>query len=301
MKNDGWIRLHRKIMDGPDWLSEAFTRAQAWVDLLLLANHKSRFIRRRGVMVAVDRGMVGYSERELAERWRWSRDKVRRFLMELIEREMIGRKDAEISISNATKSTEEKKEKSVGYDLFGVETIPKTIPKNQVFLHNQTKKTIPKKTSVSNLIYIINYERYQGNNTENHTEDHTEDHTRTRKLKNVKKYTENFFSEISELRNRYPDQDLIDQAISAIASTRKSNRIADSVLLAQLKAWVRYPTQQVQTGIRIYLDKDYAGQGKDEKYLLGIIRKQKPAPERELSGPKVREITPENIGELYAN
>jgi len=32
---------------------------------------------------------------------------------------------------------------------------------------------------------------------------------------------------------------------------------------------------QVEAGIRVYLEKDYASQGKDEKYLLGIIRNQK--------------------------
>ena len=77
--NLGWIRIHRKIMDTPEWLAEPFTRAQAWVDLLLLANHETGFIRKRGIMIAVERGQVGYSEDALSARWRWSRGKVRRF------------------------------------------------------------------------------------------------------------------------------------------------------------------------------------------------------------------------------
>ena len=81
--NTGWIKLHRAIMDHPDWLAEPFTKAQAWVDLLLLANHKTGHIRKRGILIEVQRGQVGYSEETLAARWKWSRDKVRRFLSRL--------------------------------------------------------------------------------------------------------------------------------------------------------------------------------------------------------------------------
>lgn len=76
------------------------------------------------------------------------------------------------------------------------------------------------------------------------------------------------------LRERYSDQLLIDQAFQAIRSTRKNGKVADSVLLAQLRKWEQYPVDQVEAGIKIYLDKGYAGQGKREDYLCGIIRKQ---------------------------
>ena len=91
MENDGWISLHRKIMDNKYWLSEPFTRAQAWVDLLLLANHKPGQIRKRGILIDVNRGQVGFSEESLAARWRWSRGKVLRFLSELKTGQQIER------------------------------------------------------------------------------------------------------------------------------------------------------------------------------------------------------------------
>ena len=86
------------------------------------------------------------------------------------------------------------------------------------------------------------------------------------------------FSQISELEKRYSDQETINQAFQDIASTRKSNRIADSVKLSILKAWERYAVNQVIAGIHTYLEKDHAerehiGEGKGESYLLGIIRK----------------------------
>ncbi|MDP1991017.1 MAG: hypothetical protein Q8K00_08330 [Syntrophales bacterium] len=123
----GWIKLHRAIMDTPEWLAEPFTRAQAWVDLLLLANHKASFIRRRGIMVAVERGQVGWSEESLAARWQWSKGKVRRFIAELTLLSQVSRKISE--------------------------------------------KSVPKKTSVSSLISITNYEKYQADGTKDGTED----------------------------------------------------------------------------------------------------------------------------------
>ncbi len=81
--NGGWIKLHRKIIDGPLWVGEPFTRGQAWVDLLLIANHKPGYFRSRGVRVDVDRGQTGYALETLANRWMWSRGKVVRFLREL--------------------------------------------------------------------------------------------------------------------------------------------------------------------------------------------------------------------------
>lgn len=72
-------------MDTPLYLSEPFTRMQAWIDLLLLANHKEGFFYVRGNKVVVGRGQIGTSSRTLANRWQWSRGKVERFLQDLEE------------------------------------------------------------------------------------------------------------------------------------------------------------------------------------------------------------------------
>lgn len=86
---DGWIKIHRQIVENEMWLSEPFTDGQAWVDLLILANHKPGEIKVRGVRVEVQRGQVGWSEVKLAERWKWGRGKVRRFLRFLEKQNMI--------------------------------------------------------------------------------------------------------------------------------------------------------------------------------------------------------------------
>ena len=79
----GWIKLHRCIQDNPAWNSEPFTRGQAWIDLILIANHQNGIIRRRGIKVSVKRGEVAYGYRTLADRWKWSIGKVQRFMDEL--------------------------------------------------------------------------------------------------------------------------------------------------------------------------------------------------------------------------
>jgi len=81
--NDGWIKLHRRLSESKLWLCDPFTRGQAWIDLLILANHKSGYVRKRGVRVELKRGDVGWSQVALAARWGWSRGKLRRFLDEL--------------------------------------------------------------------------------------------------------------------------------------------------------------------------------------------------------------------------
>jgi hypothetical protein len=89
---EGWIKLHRSILDSSLWLSEPFTKGQAWTDMLLLTNHKPGFIRVQGVRIDLARGDLGWSEVRLAERWKWSRGKVRRFFAELKKDDSISSK-----------------------------------------------------------------------------------------------------------------------------------------------------------------------------------------------------------------
>lgn len=80
---EGWIKLYRRIIESLDYFSEPFTRTQAWVDLILMANYRVGYIRIKGVRVKVEPGEVITSTVALSNRWRWSRGKVLRFLNEL--------------------------------------------------------------------------------------------------------------------------------------------------------------------------------------------------------------------------
>lgn len=86
---EGWVKLHRKLTESEIWTSEPFTRGQAWVDLIMLANHDYGFFYLRDHKVEVQRGQVGWSQQKLAERWRWSRTKVRKFLNDLEKEQQL--------------------------------------------------------------------------------------------------------------------------------------------------------------------------------------------------------------------
>jgi len=130
MTQEGYVKFHRQYLESDLWLSEPFTKGQAWVDLFGLANYKEHTIWIRGVEILVKRGELARSELTLAKRWRWSREKVRRFLSWL----------------------------------------------------ESDGKIRQQKSNVTSLIYIINYDRYNSNETPNQT---AEKH-QTRQQKNTK-------------------------------------------------------------------------------------------------------------------
>lgn len=101
---DGWIKLYRKIAENPLYFAEPFTRMQAWIDMLIIANYEESFIYVRGNKIQIKRGQIGKSQDTLAERWKWSRGKVTRFLDELQKDGQIDQQKSRlmsiISISN---------------------------------------------------------------------------------------------------------------------------------------------------------------------------------------------------------
>lgn len=87
--SQGWIKLHRQICENELWLEETFSKSQAWIDLLLNANYEEKSFWVRGIETRVKRGQIAWSELTMAARWKWSRDKVRRFLKWLETRQQI--------------------------------------------------------------------------------------------------------------------------------------------------------------------------------------------------------------------
>ncbi|MCH8942073.1 MAG: hypothetical protein IIA48_06515 [Bacteroidetes bacterium] len=94
---EGWIKLHRQILENEFWFSERFTKAQAWVDLLLLASHKERTLFIKGVEINLQPGQLCHSQVSLAYRWKWNRKTVKKFLNILKKREMLYTKETNIT------------------------------------------------------------------------------------------------------------------------------------------------------------------------------------------------------------
>ena len=86
----GWIKLYRQLQDCWIWLDkEPFDKRSAWVDLLLTANHSDKKILFNGELITVKRGQILTSVRKLSAKWKWSVNKVYRFLKLLESDEML--------------------------------------------------------------------------------------------------------------------------------------------------------------------------------------------------------------------
>lgn len=94
----GYIKLFREIQEDWTWQLLPFSPGQAWVDILLLANHATKKVPFDGGFVEVERGQFITSIRKLGNRWGWSRTKVINFLTSL-------QNDNKISVFSDTKKT----------------------------------------------------------------------------------------------------------------------------------------------------------------------------------------------------
>lgn len=77
----GFFKIDRRLLEEALWLSEPFTKAQAWVDLIGRASYADT--------EGCKRGQIITTERALADRWKWTRKKVQCFLRALEASEMV--------------------------------------------------------------------------------------------------------------------------------------------------------------------------------------------------------------------
>jgi hypothetical protein len=129
---------------------------------------------------------------------------------------------------------------------------------------------------------IVNYDTYQ-------TEDQSEQNgfgnasgtvaerlrNETKKVKKGKKETppglDLTFEGYLE-RFQLEGQQVLRQAVAAIATTRKSGQVSASVVNGIAQQLARHPETAVLAASRIYIDRDHAGEGRNERYLFGIVR-----------------------------
>lgn len=88
----GWVSIHRSILDNSLWTKERFTRGQAWVDLILNANHKENTVWIKGSTIQVKRGEQIRSKVTLSKTWGWNERTVTKFLKTLENEGMITQK-----------------------------------------------------------------------------------------------------------------------------------------------------------------------------------------------------------------
>lgn len=150
MKNQGWICVHREIFDNWIWQDKApFDKRAAWIDLLLMANHKDNKILFDGELKEIKRGQRLTSIRKLCNRWKWSNTKVKNFL-DILEKdgmitlEIAPQKATLITIVNYSKyqdmsDSESDSETSQGHQSSDSETSQKHINNNDNNENNDNK------------------------------------------------------------------------------------------------------------------------------------------------------------------
>lgn len=131
----GYIKIDRKIFDNPMWSEKPFTKGQAWIDLIGLANWKDSEVLDGYDTITIHRGEVARSQKWLADRWGWDRKKVKKFLTMLSD-------DHALSInasSNGTTLTIENYNKYQGDGSADAPSIPHQFPINSPHM-NKNKK-----------------------------------------------------------------------------------------------------------------------------------------------------------------
>lgn len=84
----GYVRLYRDIRDHWLWAYKPFDERSAFIDLIMSANHTKNMILFDNKPMSIERGQLLTSFQILADRWGWSRGKVRRY-MDLLQKEKM--------------------------------------------------------------------------------------------------------------------------------------------------------------------------------------------------------------------
>lgn len=235
----GWFRINRNLFDNQMWFLEPFTKAQAWIDLIGNTNHKDKTINIRGNLIKIKRGQLGWSQITMGKRWRWSRQKVRRFLELLVREEMIDIDNSEITS---------------GITL------------------RQTKKTIQQNKKQNNrylttIITIKNYDKYQNDTTDDTAERQQKDSRRyiTKNDKNDKQIINKYIQKKPPLKT-YTDKKLtLDQVAEGIVKAfninLKRNFKLSKGIIPNIEYWLDvYTPKEIERAIRnIQLDDFWNG------------------------------------------
>ena len=87
---EGWISLHRKILENPILnRSRVYSPFEAWIWLLLKANHKDNKFMLGSELITVKKGDMVTSQKKLCRQFRWGSTKLRNFLKVLQKDKML--------------------------------------------------------------------------------------------------------------------------------------------------------------------------------------------------------------------
>jgi len=267
--NDGWVKLWRCSMDSRVWKNPGLW--QVWCWCLLKANHKDKkwesvSTGRGTTEVLVKRGQFVFGRHKASEELlmpgRTVYDRMKK--LEKVGNIVIqsNRHFSLVTILNYEKYQEAPvagQQPTNNQNCSNLTETPKNIenPANQS-ANQKGNTTISNHTVFCNDNIVAQQPTQQPTNNQPTTNQHKQE------CKECKE-------EIKNLSARY-DPELLKLTIEHITLTRKTGKIADTIILKQLKRWDKLPKEQVERGMEIYTSQEYFLEGKNENYLWGIIR-----------------------------
>ena len=148
----GWISLHRKILENPILnRSRVYSNFEAWIWLLLKANHKDNKFMLGSELIKVKKGSMITSQKKLCRQFRWGSTKLRNFLKVL-------QKDKMILLKTNTQATHISICNYESYQDSQISNKTQTKPKQHT--HNTRTKTNNNVNNDNNLNNIITNKEY---------------------------------------------------------------------------------------------------------------------------------------------
>jgi len=216
---EGWITLNRSLLDNFVWHGEPFTRGQAWVDLLLLANHAPTRTMIDGKVIDLEPGSYVTSIRRLADRWERSPKWTMKFLDllesdNMIETQIVGNGNAKRTVLFIVK-----------YGIYQASYVDEETQRKRSGTHKGNAKETQDggKGVLDKPIYINNIQ--QGNNET------------MKQLPPISPTRDAFEEDFSEFWNLYPKKDGRKSALQSYIKARKNGTDKETIL-SGLNAYV---------------------------------------------------------------
>ena len=164
MAGEGWIKIHRSLLENDIYNRGKFSYGQAWIDLLLHANHKPASVMLKCKSYNLEPGQLAWSQKSLAKRWKWSRHAVQTFLSVLKSEHQIEHHSDENTTIITVLNWDGYQNGGTKGDTSGApEGHQKGTDKNDKNVKNEKKKDLVRPTEEECRIY---FEELKGTNTD---------------------------------------------------------------------------------------------------------------------------------------
>lgn len=246
---DGWIKVHRKIIESSIW-DKPPLYLKVWMYLLLTAQHSQ--------YKGLEPGQLVTSIPDIIEACKWhvgarierpTRDQVFQIIDWLRKRSEGGNEsNAKATMITTTKATQKMLINISNYGVYQESDEDESNGEG-----NGEKATKPPRK-----------QRQPDNINKNVKNDKND----------KKKDSKDLSAEIENFRSRYPSEllKIIDQYLDFIRETRSSKKIADSIILKILAYFSKYSPVQVEYAILQHMSMEDK-RSAPEAYTFGIIRK----------------------------